>query len=277
MKSKINNWYNQMLPNFGQPGTKVKNKTQRAKRSLPSQLCTYSFILLNCIIYCTETNRQTQMKGHGIHSFHEFRYSSNGILPTKLRIYPRSNVSPRFHPLHRRLLLAPIHTHKPATWRPEHATGQTRIRPFLIQFNYSADEAVRRRIGERRVNEHRSGRGNKRRRRWIRHDAELVAGVGEEAHSAAAICSVFAELGPVARRVEPAFEDAVRELTRVAPLAVPLPVIGAGGAWVVVLAGVTAASLLGGVGVGTLGPVVGPATWTVPHLELEHSEMVGGE
>ena len=129
-----------MLPNFGQPGTKVKNKTQRAKRSLPSQLCTYSFILLNCIIYCTETNRQTQMKGHGIHSFHEFRYSSNGILPTKLRIYPRSNVSPRFHPLHRRLLLAPIHTHKPATWRPEHATGQTRIRPFLIQFNYSADE-----------------------------------------------------------------------------------------------------------------------------------------
>lgn len=105
----------------------------------------------------------------------------------------------------------------------------------------------------------------------------MFGGVSEEADSAAASGSVFAEVGPVARRMEPAFEDAVRELTSVAPLAVPLLVIGAGGAGVVVLAGVTAASLLGRVGVGTLRPIVGPATWTDPDLELEHSEMVGGE
>jgi len=130
-----------------------------------------------------------------------------------------------------------------------------------------------RRIKEGRV-DNRSGRGKRGR---FGYEAELVVGVSEEANSAATISPVFAEVGSVARRVEPALEDAMRELTCVTPLAVPLPVIRAGRGGVEELAGVPAASLLGGVGVGTLGPVVGPATWAGEYLELEHPEMISGE
>jgi len=130
-----------------------------------------------------------------------------------------------------------------------------------------------RRIEEGRVHNG-SGRGKRGR---FGYEAELVVGVSEEANSAAAISPVFTEVGSVARRVEPALEDAMRELTRVTPLAAPLPVIRAGRGGVEELAGVSAASLLGGVGVGTLGPVVGPGTWTGEYLELEHPEMIGGE
>lgn len=122
--------------------------------------------------------------------------------------------------------------------------------------------------------DNRSGRGKRGR---IGCEAELVVGVSEEANSAAAVSPVFTEVGSVARRVEPALEHAMRELTRVTPLAVPLPVIRACRGGVEELAGVPAASLLGGVGVGTLGPVVGPATWTGEDLEVEHPEMIGGE
>lgn len=44
-----------------------------------------------------------------------------------------------------------------------------------------------------------------------------------------------------------------------------------------VLARVSPASLLGRVGVGAFRPVMWPATWAASDLELEHSEMIGGE
>lgn len=107
--------------------------------------------------------------------------------------------------------------------------------------------------------------------------AELVISVGKETHSATATRSVLAELSSITRRVEPALEHAMRELTRVTPLAGAFPVIGTRRTGVVELAGIPAAGLLAGVGVRTLGPVVGPATWTVAYLELEHSEIVTGK
>ena len=77
--------------------------------------------------------------------------------------------------------------------------------------------------------------------------------------------------------MEPALEHAVSELARVTFAAMPLAEFRARGAGVVVLPGVSPASLLGGVGERALRPVVGPATWTVADLELEHSEVVGRE
>ncbi|QHN94411.1 uncharacterized protein DS421_17g601000 [Arachis hypogaea] len=57
----------------------------------------------------------------------------------------------------------------------------------------------------------------------------------------------------------------------------PLSKLRARSAGVMVLSRVSPASLLGGVSVGALRPVVRPATWTVQNLEVEHSEMIGGE
>lgn len=106
---------------------------------------------------------------------------------------------------------------------------------------------------------------------------ELVVGVSEEADSSAASGSVLAELGPVTGGVEPAFEDAVSEVAGVTSVADSIAKLRARGAGIVVLVRVSPASLLAGMGVGTLCPVVGPATPAVPHLELEHSELIRGE
>lgn len=51
----------------------------------------------------------------------------------------------------------------------------------------------------------------------------------------------------------------------------------ASGAGIVVTAGITAASLLAGMSVRTLSPVMRPATRAFPHLELVHAELVAGE
>jgi hypothetical protein len=80
--------------------------------------------------------------------------------------------------------------------------------------------------------------------------------VSEEANTAAATGSVLTDLGSVTRGMEPAFEDAVSEVTRVASVAVSFPIIRAGSAGVVVLSRVSAASLLAGMGVGTFSPIV---------------------
>ena len=103
---------------------------------------------------------------------------------------------------------------------------------------------------------------------------QLVRGVGEEADPAAAGGAVLAGLGAVARRVEPALEDAVREVAVVAALAPALAEVRAGGAGVVVLARVAAAGLLPRVREGALGPVVAARAGATADLELVHAELV---
>lgn len=51
-------------------------------------------------------------------------------------------------------------------------------------------------------------------------DTELVRRVSEETDSPAASGSVVAEVGPITRRVKPAFEDAMSEVTGVTSVAV---------------------------------------------------------
>lgn len=105
---------------------------------------------------------------------------------------------------------------------------------------------------------------------------KLISSVSEEAHSAAAKGSVLARLRPVTRRVEPAFEDAVSEVAGVAFVAVSFAVVRAGCGGVVVLARVSAAGFLAGVGVGAVCPVVWSAALAEVYLEVEHAEVVGG-
>lgn len=87
-------------------------------------------------------------------------------------------------------------------------------------------------------------------------DAELLRRVCEEADAAAAGGAVFAWLSPVPRRVEPALENPVSELARVASLAAPLAKLRARRARVVELPRVTPSGLLARVRVWALGPVV---------------------
>jgi hypothetical protein len=127
------------------------------------------------------------------------------------------------------------------------------------------------RLGERRRRRGAPGAGLLR-----RQDAELVRRVREEADAAAAGGAVLAGLRPVARRVEPALEHAVRELARVAALAPALAEVRARGAGVVVPPRVAAAGLLPRVRVRAVRPVVAPPARAPAHLELVHPELVAG-
>jgi len=80
--------------------------------------------------------------------------------------------------------------------------------------------------------------------------------VGKETHPPAATGAILARLSTVTSRVEPALENPMRVLACVTLLATPLAKIGARRAGVVILSGITAASLFAGVGVRTLGPVM---------------------
>lgn len=111
-------------------------------------------------------------------------------------------------------------------------------------------------------------------RTLLGQDPELLRRVSEKADSAATARAVFAWLSPVASRVEPALEDSVSELARVALPATPSSELGAGRAGVVVLAWVPPASLLARMCVRTLRPVVRPRTCAPPDLELVHAEIV---
>lgn len=74
--------------------------------------------------------------------------------------------------------------------------------------------------------------------------------------------------------MQPALEDAVRELAVITAAARPASVLGADGPRVVVLPGVPAVSLLSGMSERAVRPVVVAAAGAPPHLELEHAEVV---
>lgn len=101
--------------------------------------------------------------------------------------------------------------------------------------------------------------------------------MSEETDSAATVGCVLAELSPVTSRVEPGFEDAVSEGAGIRFVAIAEAKVGAWGGGVVEFAGVSPASLLAGMGVGTVGPVMRPAACTLADLKLEHAEVIGGE
>lgn len=100
--------------------------------------------------------------------------------------------------------------------------------------------------------------------------------MSEETDSPLAARAVLARLSPVTGRVEPALENSMSELARVAFLAVTFSEIGAGRTRIVELPRVAAPGLLSRVGERTVSPVMRPATCAPPHLELEHPEMVAG-
>lgn len=101
--------------------------------------------------------------------------------------------------------------------------------------------------------------------------------MSEETDSAATLRTVLTRLRTIASRVEPALKYAVSELARVALDTLTFAKLSAGGAGIVKLPGVSAASLLTGMGVRTLRPVVGPTSSTLPHLKLEHTEVIACE
>ncbi len=77
--------------------------------------------------------------------------------------------------------------------------------------------------------------------------------------------------------MQPALKNAVRKLTIIPLLTHPLPKLRARRPRIVNLARVPAASLLSGVSVRTLSPVMRPPSCALPDLELEHAEMVTRE
>jgi hypothetical protein len=90
----------------------------------------------------------------------------------------------------------------------------------------------------------------------LRQDTKLFRCVSKEADSTATTQTVLAWLSPITSRVEPALENSVSELTGIALLAVSFTKIRACSAGVVVLPGIPTASLLTGMGKGTLCPVM---------------------
>ena len=108
----------------------------------------------------------------------------------------------------------------------------------------------------------------------VRGRPELAGVVREEAAPSIAPRPVFAQLRPVPARVEPALEDAVRVLARVAARAAPLAKLGARLPRVVEPPRVTPPSLLARVRERTLRPVVRPGAAAPTNLKLEHAEVV---
>lgn len=74
--------------------------------------------------------------------------------------------------------------------------------------------------------------------------------------------------------MQPALEDAMRELAVITAAARPTAVLRADGPRVVVLPGVPAAGLLSRMSKRAVGPVVAAAAGAPPHLELKHAEVV---
>lgn len=182
------------------------------------------------------------------------------ILLAEPGVHDGPEVPPGLDPLHRRLLL-------PRGGAPSPEPPRRRGRGRDLERPDGGGERARGRkpgaLGRRVV----AGGGRA-------EEAELGGRVGEEADAAATGKPVLARLGPVPRRVEPALENAVSELAGVAAATRALAEVRAGGAGVVVAAGVAAAGLLAGVRERALRPVVGPATRAPPDLELEHAEVV---
>lgn len=87
--------------------------------------------------------------------------------------------------------------------------------------------------------------------------------------------AVFACLGSVPCRMQPALENTVRKLTAVAAATPAAAVVGAYCAGVVIAAGITAPGLFAGMGERAVGPVVAAAAGAAADLELEHAEVVG--
>ena len=106
---------------------------------------------------------------------------------------------------------------------------------------------------------------------------QLARRVREETHLPLAALAVFACLGSVPSRVQPALENPVRELARIAAAAHTVAaILWANGAGVVVPPRVAAARLLARVGKRAVGPVVAAAARAAADLELVHAEVVGG-
>lgn len=189
--------------------------------------------------------------------------SHNRVLSAKLGVDSRSKLSSRFHPHHSRLFFKSNIKH----WS-HHRTFTHRVQSWISR-------RTGWRVRQQPRVKHRSRRRNK--RSILSDGTELLRRVSEETDFPAAAGSVVAELGPITRRVKPAFEDAVSEVTGVTSVAVTFAEFRARGGWVVILARVSPASLLGRVGVGAFRPVMWPATWAASDFELEHSEMIGGE
>lgn len=101
--------------------------------------------------------------------------------------------------------------------------------------------------------------------------------MSKKADPALAVGPILTRLSPVPSRVEPALEHAVSELTRVALPAASPAELRTGGARVVVLPGVPPASFFSWMGVRTLGPIMRSPARALPHLELEHPEVIARE
>lgn len=111
----------------------------------------------------------------------------------------------------------------------------------------------------------------------VGQNSELVRRMSKKADPALAVGPILTRLSPVPSRVEPALEHAVSELTRVALPAASPAELRAGGARVVVLPGVPPASFFSWMGVWTLSPIMRSPTRALPHLELEHPEVIARE
>lgn len=105
--------------------------------------------------------------------------------------------------------------------------------------------------------------------------AELITGVRKETHLPLTKPPRIACTCTVSSRVEPVFENAVSELTRVASRALSVSKRGASDSTVGHLAWVPALSFLAFVGVGTVGPVVTAGSYAPFDLVRIHAELIG--
>lgn len=99
--------------------------------------------------------------------------------------------------------------------------------------------------------------------------------MSKEADLSLTVLAVLACLGPVPGRVKPALKHSMSELTGIPAATTSTAIRRTDRAGVVMLPGISPASLLSRMSKRTVGPVMAAATSTPTNLELVHPEMVG--
>lgn len=107
-----------------------------------------------------------------------------------------------------------------------------------------------------------------------RQHTELTRRVSKEADLSLTVLAVLACLGPVPGRVKPALKHSMSELTGITAATTTTAIRRTDRAGVVMLPGISPASLLSRMSKRTVGPVMAAATSTPTNLELVHPEMV---
>jgi hypothetical protein len=100
--------------------------------------------------------------------------------------------------------------------------------------------------------------------------------MSKETDSAFTATPIFARLGPISSRMQPAFEDAVSKLAGIPAATGSLSEVRASSSGIMKASRIASSCLLTRVSERALGPVVASSPHTTPDLKLIHSEFVTG-